>query len=279
MISSFSSWILVWVGLEINSFSFISINKSNSFQLKYFLIQALGSLILVCGVNLSSYDLIFLSITLKIASAPFYFWIYSDLKFLRIYLTIIFFTFQKIGPLILIRNLVSNSSSELVLIFSILNFIFRVLGGLLSKSLQEIFIHSSINQLGWMFICLYSSKFLFYLYCLNYFISSFLILLWKQLRFKTEKAAEAIGFFRVFSGFPPSLLFLLKLYVFVELIKLKFAILVLIIIFILVIITYIYLKLFIKALNRYKIFTREYKVKSFFIVFLPLFFMNLILIL
>lgn len=91
-VSSFN-WLYVWIGLEINLISFIPLIISSSVDLeterslKYFLVQALGSGLLLFGslvyINYPnsilpgwvSVYIILVRIIIKLGMAPFHFWL------------------------------------------------------------------------------------------------------------------------------------------------------------------------------------------------------------
>lgn len=90
---SSSNWLYIWIGLEINLISFIPLIMASRVdceterRLKYFLVQALGSGLLLFGalryINypnslirdwLGSYILVF-RLIIKLGIAPFHFWL------------------------------------------------------------------------------------------------------------------------------------------------------------------------------------------------------------
>jgi len=92
---SASSWFTAWLGLELNLLSFIPLisSKSNLYSseaaLKYFLIQALGSALILAAapgflLNLIEPQVIILSaLLLKIGAAPVHFWFPSVIQGIR----------------------------------------------------------------------------------------------------------------------------------------------------------------------------------------------------
>nr|AGI51564.1 NADH dehydrogenase subunit 2 [Sinochlora retrolateralis] len=171
---SSNSWLGAWMGLEINLLSFIPLmtNPKNTFSteasLKYFLIQALASAILLFSVILlylnmplptsfnPYYMLISSALLLKMGAAPFHFWFPGTMEGLNWINCLLLMTWQKITPLMLLSyTLPLNTSLTLVIISSI---IIGSLGGLNQSSLRKLMAYSSINHIGWMLAALSSSN-------------------------------------------------------------------------------------------------------------------------
>jgi len=157
-----------WVGLEINLLSFIPlITHNNQFSaeaaLKYFLVQALASALLLFAViliysaqsylisNFQFYPphlLIRSALFLKIGAAPFHFWFPGVIEGLRWPCNILLITWQKIAPLILTSYIISINYFSIFIIIS--SAIAGSLGGFNQTSLRKIIAYSSINHLGWI---------------------------------------------------------------------------------------------------------------------------------
>lgn len=191
---SSSSWLGAWVGLEINLLSFIPLmSQNNRFAaeaaLKYFLVQALASAVLLFSVLLtflvlpsglpSIPDLLIAplssSLFLKIGAAPFHFWFPGVIEGLSWIGNLILITWQKIAPIILISYLLTfNLFFTIIILFSILA---GSLGGLNQTSLRKIIAYSSINHLGWMVAACILGDNLWLIYFLFYVFLSFVIVL------------------------------------------------------------------------------------------------------
>nr|YP_009019966.1 NADH dehydrogenase subunit 2 [Megaselia scalaris]AHJ91457.1 NADH dehydrogenase subunit 2 [Megaselia scalaris] len=178
---SSNSWLSAWMGLEINLLSFIPLMNdtknlmSSESSLKYFLIQALASSILLflmiyylinmnhdfitsTNINLGMMS----SLMLKSGMAPFHFWFPNVIEGLNWINSFILLTWQKIAPLMLMSYLMTNY----LFIPIILSMIVGSLGGLNQTSLRKIMAYSSINHLGWMGAAMIYSDNLW----LNYFL-------------------------------------------------------------------------------------------------------------
>nr|QBF01178.1 NADH dehydrogenase subunit 2 [Stegana euryphylla] len=185
-----NSWLGAWMGLEINLLSFIPLMSDNNnlmsteASLKYFLVQAMASTVLLFGIvlslmknnlsyeiNLSYITLIILSsLLLKSGAAPFHFWFPNIMEGLSWMNCLLLMTWQKIAPLML----VSHVNIKFLLFMSIiLSVIMGSLGGLNQSSLRKLMAFSSINHLGWMLMALNSNESIWLIYFLMYSFLSF----------------------------------------------------------------------------------------------------------
>nr|WGO58172.1 NADH dehydrogenase subunit 2 [Centrocolumna ericea] len=165
---SSNSWLGAWMGLEINLLSFIPIMSSNEniftteASLKYFLVQALASAVLLfliisktmmedmfSIINPSTSSVMLSTpLLLKGGAAPFHWWFPSVMEGLSWMNCLILMTLQKIAPLILISYLIKSSIFSLsIIIFSVLT---GAIGGYNQTSIRKILTYSSINHMGWM---------------------------------------------------------------------------------------------------------------------------------
>nr|QBF00272.1 NADH dehydrogenase subunit 2 [Stegana mengwan] len=183
-----NSWLSAWMGLEINLLSFIPLMSDNNnlmsteASLKYFLVQALASAVLLFSIilmmiknnmnfEINSFlisSILLSSLLLKSGSAPFHFWFPNIMEGLSWMNCLLLMTWQKIAPLMLI----SNINMKLILFMSIiLSVVVGSLGGLNQSSLRKLMAFSSINHLGWMLISLMINETIWLIY---FFIYSFL---------------------------------------------------------------------------------------------------------
>nr|YP_010384950.1 NADH dehydrogenase subunit 2 [Arcotheres purpureus]UPL64947.1 NADH dehydrogenase subunit 2 [Arcotheres purpureus] len=171
------SWFGAWIGLELNLMSFIpliTIKTSAYFSetaLKYFLIQALGSTLLITSSFMSMHAplfgmmLILFSLLLKVGSAPFHFWFPHIMEGLQWPQIFILSTIQKLAPLILLSYLSKTYIIiKVLLLSSILSAMVGALGGLNLSSLRKIIAFSSINHLSWMLMAIIMSDSLWFMY-------------------------------------------------------------------------------------------------------------------
>nr|YP_010390373.1 NADH dehydrogenase subunit 2 [Pulex irritans]UPV72695.1 NADH dehydrogenase subunit 2 [Pulex irritans] len=198
---SSNSWLGAWIGLEINLLSFIPMmsNKKNSLSnessLKYFLIQAFASILLLFFICLNffiknffftiyfnEYYLILLnsSLLLKLGAAPFHFWFPSVMEGLNWINNLILMTWQKINPLVCLTYCLNSNFFYITAMFSV---ILGSLGGLNNISIRKVIAYSSITHMGWMLISMTSNEMSLWFYFFIYsFISFSLILNFNQLK-------------------------------------------------------------------------------------------------
>nr|QBF01182.1 NADH dehydrogenase subunit 2 [Stegana sp. 'kamiyai'] len=185
-----NSWLGAWMGLEINLLSFIPLmSDSNNLMsteasLKYFLVQAMASTVLLFAIilmmmknninyeiNMSYITMIILSaLLLKSGAAPFHFWFPNIMEGLSWMNCLLLMTWQKIAPLMLI----SHVNIKMLLFSSIiLSVIIGSLGGLNQSSMRKLMAFSFFNHLGWMLMALNSNEVIWFIYFLLYSFLSF----------------------------------------------------------------------------------------------------------
>nr|YP_214875.1 NADH dehydrogenase subunit 2 [Nesomachilis australica]AAV50263.1 NADH dehydrogenase subunit 2 [Nesomachilis australica] len=184
---SSGSWFGAWMGLEMNLLSFTPImsNKTNQRSteaaLKYFLIQVLGSIILLLGatiLSLSNFNFFFYSnhlpyivitsaLLLKMGAAPLHFWFPVVMEGLPWVTNIILMTWQKIAPLVLISYYL-NLFPLLLFTFVAFSALLGSIGGLNQTSLRKIMAYSSISHMSWMLASMSISENLWFSYYLMY---------------------------------------------------------------------------------------------------------------
>nr|YP_008758523.1 NADH dehydrogenase subunit 2 [Sagmariasus verreauxi]BAO02879.1 NADH dehydrogenase subunit 2 [Sagmariasus verreauxi] len=182
--ASATSWFTAWVGLELNLMAFIPLisSKSNRFSaeaaLKYFLVQALGSAILVFTAPLSLASPLFLpailvALLLKLGAAPFHFWFPPILEGLTWPQAVILMTLQKIAPFFLISHLLNNDLiNQILILTAILSALVGAIGGLNQTSLRKILAFSSIAHISWMLVAISLSEYTWIIYFSFYTIIS-----------------------------------------------------------------------------------------------------------
>nr|AVE15639.1 NADH dehydrogenase subunit 2 [Popa spurca spurca] len=184
-----NSWMGAWMGLEINLLSFIPLLSSNKnmfsteSSLKYFLIQAIASstllflIILKTNIHEMFYfsknstwnNLIMIPLLMKIACAPFHWWLPSVVEGLSWMNCFIILSIQKIAPLMLISYMLTNNYFIQFMIIS--SAFIGAIGGLNQISLRKILSFSSINHIGWMLTAMIMGPNLWVMYFTIYTIN------------------------------------------------------------------------------------------------------------
>nr|YP_009349935.1 NADH dehydrogenase subunit 2 [Kuwayamaea chinensis]AQM40109.1 NADH dehydrogenase subunit 2 [Kuwayamaea chinensis] len=192
---SSGTWLGAWMGLEINLLSFIPLMTSSKnilsteASLKYFLVQALASSILLFSILFlylnevsSSINhtilscLISSSLLLKMGAAPFHFWFPGTMEGLNWMNCLILMTWQKLAPFLLLSYMIPLNTFSFLIIVSCI--IIGSLGGVNQTSLRKLLAYSSITHMGWMISSMSIDENIWILYFLIYcFLSSSLIFL------------------------------------------------------------------------------------------------------
>ena len=161
--------------------------KKNKYQseatLKYFIVQRVSSILILIRIfsinifyNLSRAVLI-LRLLLKTGVAPFHQWIPAIVEGLDWNVVILLLIPQKVGPLILIRQLMQDFIlKNKIFIFIVLTSLIGSIGGLINYSLRKILVYSSISHSGWMLARLFISVKLWLSYFFIYSIILFCII-------------------------------------------------------------------------------------------------------
>nr|UXW93464.1 NADH dehydrogenase subunit 2 [Blasticotoma sp. 'minuta'] len=180
---SSTSWMSMWMSLEINMMAFIPLmmniplNLSTNAMIKYFLTQAASSSMLIISLmmlkmyntpmNLSLiYTLMTSSLLFKLGAAPFHWWMPSMINEITWINCLILLTWQKIIPLYMIN--IMEFSSMMINLCASLSAILGSISGLNQNSLKLILTYSSITHTGWMLHTTNLSKTLTTMYLMIY---------------------------------------------------------------------------------------------------------------
>lgn len=240
MLTSFN-WIIVWLRFELNLLSFLPLisrggnNSSTSSSVKYFLIQAIGRIILLISFRgiFSSFEfpfreyIIFLiRIILKMGIAPFHFWFPSVVNNLSYGNIIVILSLQKIGPIFLIVFFLNIIRRFLLLLICSVTSLVGGVGGLNQTRFRGIISYRRIGHLGWIFCLINISIFVPFFYFLFYcFIVLYIVFFLYYFRIKKLFSMEKVFslrsgkfyiIFRLLSlgGIPPILGFFPKWLIF-----------------------------------------------------------------
>lgn len=193
MVISSPSWLGAWVGLEINLISFIpimirrSVVVSVESAMKYFLVQAFSSLLLLISILLSLSDInwiwfnfdgtvtiLLVALMIKLGAAPFHFWFPAVVSGISWGPNFILITIQKLGPLFILHYL-WGVDLFLIGVITTRVVIGRV-GGLNQSSLRKLMAYSSINHLGWILAASYFRTKFVVIYFIIYLVTNGLLI-------------------------------------------------------------------------------------------------------
>nr|YP_009742324.1 NADH dehydrogenase subunit 2 [Cryptonatica andoi]QID90419.1 NADH dehydrogenase subunit 2 [Cryptonatica andoi] len=200
---SSSHWLGIWAGLEINLIGFLpilvyqkSMSESES-AVKYFIIQALGSSLLLFG-SLSSFSLLFSwenvsetefslaslliissGLIMKMGMFPFHYWLPSVMAGLPWISCMLLATWQKVAPILLINSLFELNLMYYfmftICVFASGSSIVGGVGGMNQTQVRAILAYSSIGHLGWMMFALCQSVWAMKMYFMVYILVSLCI--------------------------------------------------------------------------------------------------------
>lgn len=183
------NWLIAWIILEINILRFIPLiiitksNQETEASIKYFLSQALGSILILLGIsilyqpiiqNISIWTII-TAIFIKLGMAPCHFWYPSVISSLSWLNCLILSTWQKLAPLsLLIITTRKRESRTILAITARINALVGGIIGINQTHLRPLLAYSSIGHIGWITSILSINKSSF---CILYFMIYSLIVI------------------------------------------------------------------------------------------------------
>nr|YP_010163940.1 NADH dehydrogenase subunit 2 [Gonyosoma frenatum]ABL11155.1 NADH dehydrogenase subunit 2 [Gonyosoma frenatum]QRK25744.1 NADH dehydrogenase subunit 2 [Gonyosoma frenatum] len=172
MITSTTHWLMVWVCLEINTLSMIPlISKPNhpratEAATKYYLTQTMASTAMLFAattnaLNTSNWEthlttepmtmtIITAALMMKMAAAPFHFWLPDVSQGTTTLTTLTILTWQKIAPLMILLTTHNEINITLMLLSAMLSITAGGLGSLNQTQLRKLMAFSSIAHTGWI---------------------------------------------------------------------------------------------------------------------------------
>jgi len=249
-------WLALWGGLELNIIGFLPIlvYQKSSWEresaVKYFIVQALGSRLLIIGRLLSfSYThsweiinwlnqeyitifIIMMGLILKLGVFPFHLWVPSVMSGLPWRSCMLLATWQKIAPLLLMFSLLicirDNNVILIIVLIRGLSAIIGGVGGINQTQIRALIAYSSIGHIGWLSVRILGGLSAFYTYFIIYLLISLCLFrsLWQnELKFQMSltnlkgisisKARVIICLLRL-AGLPPMLGFTSKFIVIIS---------------------------------------------------------------
>nr|YP_010610942.1 NADH dehydrogenase subunit 2 [Boiga kraepelini]WAP91776.1 NADH dehydrogenase subunit 2 [Boiga kraepelini] len=171
-ITSTTHWLMAWACLEINTLSMTPIiskpnhPRATEAATKYYLIQTMASTAMLFAatmnaMNTSSWEIqlttepmtmtiITLALMMKMAAAPFHFWLPDVSQGTTTLTTLTILTWQKIAPLTIMLSTHNKTNITLTLLSAILSITVGGLGSLNQTQLRKLMAFSSIAHTGWI---------------------------------------------------------------------------------------------------------------------------------
>nr|YP_009316748.1 NADH dehydrogenase subunit 2 [Anax imperator]YP_009942416.1 NADH dehydrogenase subunit 2 [Anax parthenope]AOW43643.1 NADH dehydrogenase subunit 2 [Anax imperator]QOC71585.1 NADH dehydrogenase subunit 2 [Anax parthenope] len=270
---SSTSWIGMWMGLEMNLLSFIPLmnkNKTpyeNESAMKYFLVQAIASIMFLLAILLASmmdFDyytyinyILSSALLMKMGAAPFHFWFPGVMEGLDWMNCLILMTWQKIAPFALLSyKLFMNNFFMTIIILCVT---VGAVGGLNQSSIRKIMAYSSISHLGWMISAMMISNYYWIMYFFIYSLMNMAVIyLFKsqslfhlsQIYFNKNSSIVKFSIFismLSLGGLPPFLGFLPKWMIIQNMMATQYAIIILIMVMTTLLTLYFYLRIMMNA--------------------------------
>nr|QDX17901.1 NADH dehydrogenase subunit 2 [Bothriechis supraciliaris]QDX17902.1 NADH dehydrogenase subunit 2 [Bothriechis supraciliaris] len=172
LVTTTTHWLMAWVCLEINTLSMVPIiskphhPRAMEATTKYFLTQTLASITIMFAatmnaLNTSNWEInlttdtttmkvITLALMMKMAAAPFHFWLPEVAQGTTTLTALTILTWQKIAPLTIL--LINHNNTNLMILSSsaILSILVGGVGGLNQTQLRKLMAFSSITHTGWI---------------------------------------------------------------------------------------------------------------------------------
>nr|QDX17919.1 NADH dehydrogenase subunit 2 [Cerrophidion godmani] len=172
LVTTTTHWLMAWVCLEINTLSMVPIiskphhPRATEAATKYFLTQTIASTALLFAatmnaLNTSNWEIgltteattmkiITLALMMKMAAAPFHFWLPEVAQGSTTLTTLTILTWQKIAPLAILMINHNNTNLTILNASAILSVLIGGLGGLNQTQLRKLMAFSSIAHTGWI---------------------------------------------------------------------------------------------------------------------------------
>nr|QOV08568.1 NADH dehydrogenase subunit 2 [Lygodactylus bradfieldi] len=174
LVLSSHHWMLVWLGLELNTLSIIPIiikthhPRATEAATKYFLIQAAAAALILLAGTLNTWQtgqwtptytpsitttMIMVASMLKLGLAPVHFWYPDVLQGSTMLTALTISTWQKIAPLAILY-MISQSMSTTMLMVGLTSALIGGWMGLNQTQLRKLLAFSSIAHMGWLMVAL-----------------------------------------------------------------------------------------------------------------------------
>nr|AAL84151.1 NADH dehydrogenase subunit 2 [Xantusia henshawi] len=170
------SWIMAWIGLEINTLAIIPIISKNHHPrateatTKYFLTQAAASAMILFASTLNAWysgqwsimqlttepasTMLTLALAMKLGLAPMHLWLPDVLQGSTTMTALMLTTWQKLAPMTILIMTHQNLPTMILLTIGLISSLWGGWAGLNQTQLRKILAYSSTAHLGWMYIAI-----------------------------------------------------------------------------------------------------------------------------
>nr|YP_010411508.1 NADH dehydrogenase subunit 2 [Euurobracon yokahamae]UJJ81883.1 NADH dehydrogenase subunit 2 [Euurobracon yokahamae] len=276
-----NSYYSLWVFMELNLILFISLMIMESDFLsdkimKYYLMSSFSSMIFLFFINMNLFNLMSnylfilnLMMMMKLGMFPFHLWFIDMIMGLNWFLCFFLMTFQKLIPLLILKNFYMEL---MIILFSIMNCLFSMMMSFNQIYLKKLIGYSSIIHLSWVMSSILISMKMWMIYFLFYLLMTMILMI--QLNyFNLDMISDLylyknmnlfLLFFIMLSigGVPPMFGYFIKLMFMMKYINIQSIIFLMILIFCSLIFLFFYMRLI------YSIMMMKMEVKKNFLSYL-----------
>ena len=202
IVVSSSSFLSIWIALEINTLAFIPIIKGKAVA-KYFLAQRVGSAIILAGLALNIYSISFVGATIKAGIAPLHFWFPQVMTSISWFSCALISTWQKIAP---IRIIFSFQNFLFNYLLILLRLFIGTLGAIKQTQLRPLIGFSSVVSIGWILRANLENTFYSVMYISVYLPSTIFLLtelIKKNRKVRADKTISLPLILFSIAGLPP----------------------------------------------------------------------------
>nr|ACA62656.1 NADH dehydrogenase subunit 2 [Calisoga longitarsis] len=178
LVFGYGDWFIIWVGLEMNMLSFLSLSSyrfvrgSSVYLYSYFFVQSLGSGLFLVMMYWGGW--VSLAMMISLGAGPFFFWFPDVLMGLGWWVGFLLMTFQKFMPLFVMSGVTGRDAEMMGLV----SLGVGVVGSFGQSDLRKLMAYSSISHLGWMLLSMMMGGFVWMMYFFVYVVSLFFIVWW-----------------------------------------------------------------------------------------------------
>nr|YP_004733486.1 NADH dehydrogenase subunit 2 [Python molurus molurus]ADK72501.1 NADH dehydrogenase subunit 2 [Python molurus molurus] len=172
LVTSSTHWLMAWACLEINTLSMTPMiskphhPRATEAATKYFLTQTLASTAMLLAATMNALNtshweitlmsdhapttIMTLALMMKMAAAPFHFWLPEVAQGTTTLTGLTILTWQKLAPMSLLLMMSDKINQTILLTTAILSITLGSLGGLNQTQLRKLMAFSSIAHTGWV---------------------------------------------------------------------------------------------------------------------------------